>query len=389
MRGVVGRKLAALVLCALLLLALLWPALPALSKYAAWPHTPERPINILLAGTTPNYVEGASTWPWPAAPEDFSGLTDTIMLAQLQPSGGVKLLSIPRDTWVNIEGYGSGKINSANRRGGSKLLISTVENLLGLKVDHYALLSLNALRDLTDASGGVTLNVPERMRYDDNAGHLHVNLQPGEQHLSGSQVEGFLRFRHDASGDIGRVARQQLYLQALGQKLSSPLNLWRWPRVIGALDRNTKTDLDRQAVGEVLGALRGGHNLNTQTLPGNFGPRGSWTPDYPAIRQLIAAQFTDPNDPHTRSVALVNVDAPEGAARALQDRLRARGYSNVWIAELPRGPFPLTRVVPSAQVSSQATEGLQRDLGYGQTQRGGGVTQADLTVLLGADTPKP
>lgn len=388
MTAAVRKRLVAVVV--VLFLALwLGPALPVLTKYAALPSAPQQPINILLAGTTPNYIDNAPTWPWPAAPEDYTGLTDTIMLAQVQPSGRVELLSIPRDTWVNIDGYGEGKINSANKRGGPDKLVSTAENLLGLKIDRYALLSLNALRDLTNASGGVTLNVPERMKYDDNAGHLHVDLEAGEQHLSGEQVEGFLRFRHDAKGDIGRVERQQLYLQALKAQLGSPLNFWRWPRAISAIDRNTKTNLDRDTVAQLLGALKGGHNLNTQTLPGNFGPHGSWTPDYPAIRQLVSQHFTDPNDPRTRSIAVANIDAPDGAARALQDRLRAQGYANVWIADLPRGPFPITRVVPSKEVSSAATSGLQQNLGYGQLQQDGGVAQADLTVLLGADTPKP
>ncbi len=369
------------------------PVLPVLVRYAAVPQTPERPINILLAGTTPNYIEYAPTWPWPAAPEDYTGLTDTIMLAQVQPGGRVELLSIPRDTWVNIEGYGYGKINAANKRGGPEKLVNTVENLLGLNIDRYALLSLNALRDLTNASGGVTLNVPEDMNYDDNAGHLHVDLKAGEQHLSGDEVEGFLRFRHDATGDIGRVARQQLYLQALSKQLTSPLNWWRWPRALSAIDRNTKTDIDRATVAQLLGALRSGHNLNTQTLPGNFGPYGSWIPNYPAIKQLVAEHFTDPNDPRNRSVAIANIDAPDGAARALQDKLRAQGYSNVWIADLPRGPQPTTRIVAGADISSAALSNLQQALGYGQSSdtkgSAGSVAQADLTVLLGADTPRP
>ena len=94
-----------------------------------------------------------------------------------------------------------------------------------MPIDGYVLLSLNALRDLTNASGGVSLNVPERMKYDDNAGHLHVDLQPGMQHLSGAQVEGFLRFRHDNLGDIGRVTRQQLYLTGAGPQADQPAEL--------------------------------------------------------------------------------------------------------------------------------------------------------------------
>jgi len=150
------------------------------------------------------------------------------------PDGQVRLLSIPRDTWVNVPGWGYGKINSANRRGGPDTLVQAVQQLTGLHVDAHALLSLNALRDLTDAAGGVNLTVPEDMRYDDTAGRLHINLKAGPQHLNGQQAEGFLRFRHDALGDIGRVSRQQMFLGALAARLRSPLNAWRLPAVVGA-----------------------------------------------------------------------------------------------------------------------------------------------------------
>ncbi|WP_420594835.1 LCP family protein [Deinococcus sp.] len=370
------------------LIALISPALPALGRYGAWPQTPERPVNVLLAGVTPKYDESAPVWPWPAKAEDYSGLTDTIVLAQLRAGGQVELLSIPRDTWVTVPGYGQSKINAANPRGGPETLIKAVENLTGIGIDGYALLSLNALRDLTNASGGVTLNVPSRMKYDDNAGKLHVDLQPGRQHLTGEQVEGFLRFRHDGQGDIGRVSRQQLYFQAMGQKLTSPLNLWRWPGVVSALERNTKSDLGKKTVSQALGALLGGPKINSYTLPGDFGPSGTWTPDRSGIRALVAKSFTDPNDPRTRSVAVANIDAPDGAARALQNKLLAEGYGNVWIASLPRVDAPTT-LIAGSQGSDTALKLIKAELGYGQVQAASGAQGADITILLGSDTPIP
>ncbi|AZI43139.1 LytR family transcriptional regulator [Deinococcus psychrotolerans] len=373
------------------LVALISPAVPALLKYGAVPSAPVRPVNLLLAGVTPEYDETSAVWPWPAKPEAYTYLTDTIVLAQLRASGEVELLSIPRDTWVNIPSVGGsqagyGKINAANRRGGPEVLVQAVQNLTGLPVDGYALLSLNALRDLTNASGGVDVNVPERMQYDDNAGKLHVDLQPGMQHLSGPQVEGFLRFRHDNLGDIGRVTRQQLYLQSLSQKLTSPLNVWRWPSVIGALDRNTKAGLSREVISHTLGALLSGPKINTHTLPGDFGPSGTWTANRSEIRALISKSFSDPSDPRSRSVAIANIDAPAGAARALQDKLVAAGYSNVWIVNLQRGQAPTTFIAGAA---GAALSGLRADLGYGQVQAAGGAAGADLTILLGSDTPVP
>ncbi|GGR28031.1 LCP family protein [Deinococcus ruber] len=361
-------------------LALISPALPALTRYGAWPRTPAHPLNLLLAGVTPNYPPSA-VWPYPASPEDYSGLTDTIVLAQLRADGSVGLLSIPRDTWTTLPGWGASKINASNRHGGPQMLVSAVQQLTGLHIDSYALLSLNALRDLTQAAGGVTLTVPEDMKYDDTAGHLHIDLKAGRQHLSGTQVEGFLRFRHDALGDIGRVTRQQLFLGALSAQLRSPLNVWRLPSVVAALDRNAKSDLNRQDFAGILGVALRGPKVSTVTLPGDFGPGGTWTPDRAGIRRLVQAQFIDQSDPHNVSIALVNMDAPQGSAARLKARLDAAGYQNVQVVSEDRHSYPQTTI------SGQATAArkLQSELGYGRLDAAAGAGDAALTVRLGAD----
>ena len=380
-RSGVGRRLLALALILAGLVALMAPAVPAISRYGALPRHPEGPINLLLAGVTPKYLEHVAIWPYPAAPEDYSGITDTIMLAQLRPGGEVRLLSIPRDTWMNVPGWGYGKINGANSHGGPEMLVGAVQALTGLRVDSYALLSLNALRDLTQAAGGVTLSVPKDMNYDDAAGKLHIHLKAGPQHLNGEQAEGFLRFRHDNEGDIGRVTRQQQFLGALSAKLKSPLNLWRLPAVVGAMDRNAKSDLTRQEVSGVLGAVLGGPKVTAVTLPGSYGGGGTWTPDRSGIRALVRRQFADPGDPRTLSVALVNVDAPGGTARRLKARLEAAGYQNVSIVNEDR------RASARTTLSGDPLAGrkLMADLGYGTPTREAGAAGMALTVRLGAD----
>ncbi len=85
-------------------------------------------------------------------------------------------------------------------------------------------------------------------------------------------------------------------------------------------------------------------------------------------------------------MAIANIDAPDGAARALQQKLIAKGYSNVWIANLQRVSAPTTFIAGDADAALRA---LKTDLGYGQTQPSGGADGADLTVLLGSDTPPP
>ncbi|WP_424949867.1 LCP family protein [Deinococcus sp.] len=360
--------------------ALLAPAVPAILRYGALPKVPDGPVNLLLAGVTPNYLEHAPVWPWPAAPEDYTGITDTLLLAQLRPGGEVRLLSIPRDTWMNIPDWGYGKINGANPHGGPDMLVRAVQGLTGLPIDAHVLLSLGALRDLTEAAGGVTLTVPEDMKYDDAAGKLHIDLKAGPQHLNGAQVEGFLRFRHDALGDIGRVSRQQLFLGALSARLKSPLNVWRLPAVVGAIDHNVKTDLTRAEVSAVLGALLGGPKVKAVTLPGAFGAGGTWTPDRAGIARMVREQFSDPGNPRGLKIRVVNVNAPPGTARKTKARLEALGYTHV-STETALGVRPRTTV----SGESHAARKLIADLGLGTPDTAPGLNGYELTVRLGAD----
>lgn len=359
--------------------ALCSPAFPALARYGTLPRKADAPVTVLLAGVTPNYPPSA-VWPYPASPEDYSGLTDTLVLAQLRPDGSAQLLSIPRDTWLNIPRWGFGKINGANVHGGPDMLVSAVESLTGVRVDAYALLSLHAVRSMTDAAGGVTLDVAQRMKYDDTAGKLHIDLQPGRQHLNGEQAEGFLRFRKDGLGDIGRVARQQTFLTAFTGKLKNPVNVWRVPGVVGALNSNVKSNLSRAQVGALLGGALSGPTINMHTLPGDFGGGGTWIPDRSALRTLVAEHFRDPNDPRTLNIVVINVAAPDGSARRLKEKLEGMGYQNVSIKS-DVGSAPTTTA------SGTAAARVLKDVGYGQVNSGPSAGSADVTVRLGSDTP--
>ncbi|GGM01100.1 membrane protein [Deinococcus aerophilus] len=362
------------------MVAIASPAFPFLSRYGALPRKADGPVTVLLAGVTPKYDESAPVWPWPARPEDYSGLTDTIVLAQLRPNGEAHLLSIPRDTWVNVPGHGWGKINGANPHGGPEMLVGAVQHLTGVSVDAYALLSLNAMRAMTEAAGGVTLDVARDMKYDDQAGRLHIDLKAGRQHLSGTEAEGYLRFRKDNLGDIGRVERQQNFLGALLSKVKSPLNWWRLPGMVGAVDRNMKSNLSREQVSALLGAALSGPKVSMHSVPGTFGGGGTWVADRAELSRLVDTNFRDPNDPRRLSIAVINTAAPDGSARRLKARLESLGYLYVSVANGPQASATTTVTGP------QAAQVL-KDVGHGQVVQGEGVPGADVTVRLGSDTP--
>lgn len=378
------------------LVLLLAPAAPAMWRYGGLPLPAKRPINVLLAGVTPVYPPGP-VWPYPAAPEDFSGLTDTIVLLQVQPDGKAHTLSIPRDSWVEIPGHGPSKINSSNARGGPELLVETVQNLTGLNIDGYALLSLSAARAITDAAGGVPILIDQDMKYDDDAGHLHIDLQRGLHTLNGEQMEGYLRFRKDGMGDIGRVARQQKFLTAFERHLNTPQHAWRWPMVVGALHANTKSNLERQHVGAIVAAALRGPTLQTHMVPGNFGDSGTWAVNRPELRKLVDAHFssmplqtefgpTNPfnarksPDPHMQ-ILVLNAGAPAGSAGRVADNLRSLGFQNVEASNAERQQTHSTFQGLGAQQ-------LQTAMGFGRVQSGK-PEAADLVIYLGRDLPLP
>ena len=136
---------------------------------------------------------------------------DTIMLMHIPADGkGVYIISIMRDTWVNIPGYGAAKINAALNYGGISLQVATVENLVGVKIDHVAEIEFEGFKSLVNAIGGVDVQVP--FAFTSNV----WTFTPGLKHLNGSGALSFVRERYSfADGDYQRVRNQRAFLRGL------------------------------------------------------------------------------------------------------------------------------------------------------------------------------
>ncbi len=230
-------RLLALIFCLLFIIyAWLFIFLPkAIPKFTRL-MTPNNKINILLLGLDYSYSDRHQVVD--------SSRSDTIMLAQIDPvEGKINLISIPRDTLVEIPGYGNDKINAAFAYGHQDLTKKTVSQLLGIHIDKYVLINPAGIVSLVDSLGGLKMYVEKDMYYNDNWGRLNINLKKGPQKLNGRQVQGYIRFRHDALGDISRVERQQEFLKALFKKIASPAALVRLPWIMGALREVIVTDI--------------------------------------------------------------------------------------------------------------------------------------------------
>jgi LCP family protein required for cell wall assembly len=221
---------------------------------------------------------------------DTMARTDTILVAQVDfVNQRINALSIPRDTLVRIPRHGWGKINSAHALGGPRLLVETVSNLLGnLQIDHVVIVSYKAFEEAIDALGGVTIEVEKRMRYHDNWGDLHVDLQPGVQHLNGKQALGYVRYRHSDS-DFHRIERQQKFMRAVKARLKDPSVWMRAPQVLAAGLRHTRTTMEfEQLLALALFARQlSDEQIRTETLPVRNGPGTALLVQREAATQLI------------------------------------------------------------------------------------------------------
>ncbi|MGV7631322.1 LCP family protein [Mycobacterium persicum] len=173
-----------------------------------------------------------------------AGRTDTILLVHVPEFGSstpTTLVSIPRDSSVPIPGHGRDKINAAFVTGGAPLLVQTVEQATGLRVNHYAEVGFGGFADLVDALGGVSVCLSDPIR-DPLAG---VDLPVGCQQLDGRRALGYVRSRATPRADLDRMLNQRQFMAALLHRAASPavwLNPWRWYAVPHAAARALTVD---------------------------------------------------------------------------------------------------------------------------------------------------
>ncbi|MGE7432517.1 MULTISPECIES: LCP family protein [Kitasatospora] len=205
-------------------------AFPTVPESAQPKPVPNSGMTFLLVGldarsdvpTTGAEAEGPA-WKVGAA------RSDTMMLMHIAADRrSVSVVSIARDTWVDIPGHGQAKINAAYSWGGPALMIQTVQDLTGIRIDHLAVIDWDGFRSLTDAVGGVDITIPKTIEAVGGARHWDA----GTQHMDGDTALQYVRERHGLpGGDLDRTKRQQNFLRALMKQtlssgtLSSPTRL--------------------------------------------------------------------------------------------------------------------------------------------------------------------
>ncbi len=197
---------------------------------------------------------------------DTAARADVIMVATIRPEEKQgSIFSIPRDTRVEMEGHGKDKINHAMAYGGIPLVQSSVENLLGIQIDHTVKVNFDGFINVIDALGGINIDVPCRMYkpLED------IDLLPGYQTLDGSEALAFVRWRGDGTGDYGRIERQQQFISAVTAKVKD-MSLKQALDVAGAVMDSIETDMSvRQMTSYGVNLLGiGSENIKTYSFIG-------------------------------------------------------------------------------------------------------------------------
>lgn len=293
-----------------------------------WPFGPRRQ-NILLLG-----VDASDN------PNDlWTGTrTDTIILVNIDPkTKSVNAVSVPRDSKVYLpEGHGIQKINAAHAIGGVGMTIKTVEQTLGVKVDRYIMVHDDAVKAIVEALGGVDVYVEKPMHYDDYAGKLHINLSKGVHRLSPTEAVGYLRFRHDALGDIGRTRRQQWFMRGLLDELQKPETITKIPDIISVTNKYVKTNMSIYELSQYAGMAK--HidmdKIEIAMLPGAPNKKGHisyWILDpeksQEVINRLIYREKIQPEEGAVMTAGIMYSQDSAQKAQDVKSELEAVGVN--------------------------------------------------------------
>lgn len=305
--------------------------------------------------------------------------SDTIMFVSAEPrQKRVSILSIPRDTRVEIPGHGWDKINAATALGGPELAQKTVSQLLDVPIDYYVLTNFEGFKRLVDILGGVTIDVEQDMRHREGDGYA-IDLKKGVQRLDGEKALQYVRYRGYAMGDITRTEKQQKFLKALAQELVRSRNITKLPKLVPQLRECVDTNMSLREMMRWAGVARKMDDVQmvAGTLPGyplNINGASYWYVD-PARARLAAAQLMD-------GVALASaIDTPPEGAAAPRPKTKPK-------AGQPSEP-PEETMPPAQQEPAPRAPGKQPAQGTSDGQAGqepGGV-EVIITPEPPADEP--
>ena len=347
-------------------------------------------------------------------------LTDFIMLGQYNPNTReIALLSIPRDTNVGNNSV-DGKINSAYSSRGMDKLKKQVTEITGIEIDYHVLFKTKILRQVVDKIGGVTVDVPINMNYDDPYQNLYIHLKKGTQKLTGSQAEQFCRFRKNndgsgySGGDVERTKAQQKFIKAFITELLKVDNVSKIPDLINIILEGTKTnvtlDVAKEYIDDVI-ALKT-DRITTNTLPGSArmgkSPLGYMTSYYyydaEKTKTMVDEMFhsssitsgettvsvtssnvigKDESGELTIRVELLNAGTTSKAINDLVDKLKKENFYVVKIGNYDTSKKEDSRIIDYGATSEDILHDLMLVTGVTKTEASNEESSVAYTIIVG------
>lgn len=357
------------------------------------------PVTVLIAGLHPD-----------------GPLTDFIMVAKYNPkTGKVNALSIPRDT--KVVGTIDGKINSAYAKGKDiEKLKEKVKDVTSLKVDYYVILDTATVRKMVDAIGGIPMDVPINMYYDDEEQGLHINLKKGYQVFDGKKAEQFIRFRKNNDGtgyllgDVDRVKAQHAFIRAAIDQVLKPSTLLKLPDLISLGFQSVKTDMKLTEILSYVDDVKSFNkeNLRIESLPGGgdyIDNISYFLHDPVATKKLVEEMFVKEvslNDESEESnakeneiketkskseitIEVLNATSRSGLASSVAEKLKEEGYNVTKIGNYKTTSNMATTII-SRTDSNEYAKKVKSFLGIGTVKTEKEETsKVDVTVILGSD----
>lgn len=325
---------------------------------------------------------------------------DVIMLVHLdQATGEARMLSIPRDLWVDIPGNGEGKINAAYSYGGPSLTVKTIRENLGIEVNHYVEVDFVGFIEMVDELGGIEMTFPYPAR-DAKSG---LNVEAGNQTLDGEQALAFARSRKyeeyqndswvsvDAS-DLGRTHRQQEVVRAILTELRTPASIVEAGQIAGSLAEHMTVDaaLASASVASLAWDFRGlvTGSIDGQTLP-VFGDTVNGASVVMAAEPEASATIdgflsgVETVDSAPLRVQVLNGNGIAGAASAMSERLAGLGIEIAGVGNAGARDYATTTIV--VPDGSTAGDQILGQIGFGVVQTGAVDNGYDAVVIVGAD----
>ncbi|ACL70089.1 LCP family protein [Halothermothrix orenii] len=259
---------------------------------------------------------------------------DTIILASVDlDTKEVGILSIPRDTRVEIPGHGVNRVNASHAFGGVKLTHETLESFLNVRIDYYVETDFQGFARIVDAIGGVKVYIEEPLHYVDKAGGLYIDLPAGEHLLNGEKALEYVRFREPVYGDIGRIKRQQKFIKSMIKKVLSPDTIVKLPAIYKIFRESVKTNIPLKDISPFIHLFKDVNldNIQAEIVPGE--PRyidgvSYWISDRKKLGILVENLIMSKEYINNGQYHLVinNGNGVTGLAGELSDELEKYGF---------------------------------------------------------------